>query len=82
MLTTRKETDISFLQWTFSMRFIDEVKLEIIAGDGGNGIVAFRRDRSNPRGGPSGGDGGRGGDVTFQSVPSQGTTITVRVPRT
>jgi len=45
------------------MRFVDEVTIKTIAGDGGNGIVSFRREKYIPRGGPNGGDGGDGGDV-------------------
>ena len=55
--------------------FIDEARIEAKAGDGGNGAVAFRREAHVPRGGPSGGNGGRGGDVFVQADAQQNTLI-------
>jgi GTP-binding protein len=58
--------------------FIDEAKVKVKAGDGGNGCMAFRREKFVPRGGPSGGDGGRGGDVVMVSSQRHNTLIHFR----
>ncbi|MEO6878394.1 MAG: GTPase ObgE, partial [Gemmatimonadaceae bacterium] len=58
--------------------FIDEAKIKVKAGDGGNGCMAFRREKFVPRGGPSGGDGGRGGDVILEASQSHNTLIHFR----
>ena len=50
------------------MRFIDEVKVTISSGRGGAGCVSFRRESGEPRGGPDGGDGGKGGDVILRAT--------------
>jgi GTPase len=58
--------------------FIDEVRILVKAGDGGNGCLAFRREKYVPRGGPSGGDGGRGGDVSLVANEHQNTLLHLR----
>lgn len=58
--------------------FIDRAKIKIKAGDGGNGVTAFRREKFVPRGGPSGGDGGRGGDVWIVSTSDLNTLLHLR----
>ena len=58
--------------------FIDEAKIRVKAGDGGNGCMAFRREKFVPRGGPSGGDGGRGGDIVMVSSQRHNTLIHFR----
>ncbi len=58
--------------------FIDEAKIKVKAGDGGNGCMAFRREKFVPRGGPSGGDGGHGGDVVMVSSQRHNTLIHFR----
>src|SRR5881394_1807942 len=58
--------------------FIDEAKIRVKAGGGGNGCVAFRREKYVPRGGPSGGDGGKGGDIYMESSERHNTLVHFR----
>ena len=63
------------------MKFIDEAKIYVAAGDGGNGIVSFRREKYEPEGGPNGGDGGRGGNVFAVADRNLNTLIEYRYTR-
>ncbi len=63
------------------MKFFDEANIEVIAGDGGNGIASFRREKYIPRGGPDGGDGGRGGSIYAIADRNINTLIDYRYAR-
>ncbi len=57
------------------MKFVDEVKIKVKAGDGGRGCVSFRREKYVPRGGPDGGDGGRGGHIFIEATSRKQTLL-------
>ncbi|MGE0226294.1 MAG: GTPase ObgE [Acetobacteraceae bacterium] len=60
------------------MKFLDQAKIYLRSGDGGDGVVAFRREKFIEFGGPDGGDGGRGGDIVFEAVDNLNTLIDFR----
>ncbi|MBC7698065.1 MAG: GTPase ObgE [Bacteroidia bacterium] len=63
------------------MKFIDEATIKIFAGDGGNGVATFRREKYEPMGGPSGGDGGRGGSIIIEADRNINTLVDYRYTR-
>jgi len=63
------------------VQFIDEAEIEVAAGDGGDGIVAWRREKYVPKGGPAGGDGGHGGSIYLEATPELSTLVEFRFRR-
>ncbi|MGA7248007.1 MAG: GTPase ObgE, partial [Candidatus Cybelea sp.] len=63
------------------MQFIDQTEIAVAAGDGGDGIVAWRREKYVPKGGPAGGDGGHGGNVYLEATPELSTLVEFRYRR-
>ena len=57
------------------MKFIDEARITVVAGDGGNGCVAFLREKYRPHGGPAGGDGGDGGSIVMRADPRMSSLL-------
>ena len=63
------------------MKFVDEAKIDLYAGKGGDGVAAFRREKYVPKGGPSGGDGGRGGSIFIRASRDINTLLEYRYKR-
>src|SRR5689334_15235415 len=64
------------------MKFVDEARMKVQAGNGGRGSTSFRREKFVPFGGPDGGDGGLGGSVYMRAVPGINTLVDFRIERT
>ena len=60
------------------MKFLDQAKINLKAGNGGNGACSFRHEKYLEFGGPDGGNGGKGGDIVFEAVPNLNTLIDFR----
>jgi GTP-binding protein len=75
---TQRLDAAGFLKHNYAMKFLDQCKIYVRAGDGGAGAVSFRREKFIERGGPDGGDGGRGGDVWIEAVEGLNTLIDFR----
>jgi GTP-binding protein len=78
LLFFKKEALASLLFDCLSMKFLDQAKIYLKSGDGGDGVTAFRREKFVAFGGPDGGDGGRGGDIIFEAVENLNTLIDFR----
>jgi GTP-binding protein len=63
------------------VKFVDSCEVKVVAGDGGRGCIAFRRERYIPHGGPSGGDGGKGGDIVFVGDAGKTTLLDVAISK-
>ena len=61
------------------MQFIDNTKIKLVSGRGGNGAVAWRREKFVDKGGPAGGDGGRGGDIYFVADENMSTLLDFKI---
>jgi len=61
------------------MKFLDKAKIRVVSGHGGNGMVAWRREKYVDKGGPAGGDGGRGGDIYFVADENMSTLLDLKL---